>query len=76
MDIHDTIRVERGNPSPEELALVTALLLARAAAQRAAADASRPGRAAAPWGRPEREPRSPGPRSWRRRPVPPLPADR
>jgi hypothetical protein len=60
------IQVEKGNPSPEELAAVTAVLLARAAVGTAQDHASYERTQAGPrWRRPERTPRSPGPRSWR-----------
>jgi hypothetical protein len=58
------IRVERGAATPEEIAAVTAVLLARAAAVGAAADAARATanrhRAAARW----RADTYPGPRAW------------
>ena len=62
------IKVERGRPTPEELAAVVALVQARAAAM--AADATGPRRtAAAVWSDPARTvPRvvpRPGPDSWR-----------
>jgi Acyl-CoA carboxylase epsilon subunit len=59
----DVLRVERGQAGPEELAAVTAVLLARAAAQPAAeARADRP---RAGWRRLERERGFPAPHSWR-----------
>ncbi|MEV6010901.1 acyl-CoA carboxylase epsilon subunit [Streptomyces sp. NPDC051976] len=58
------IRVERGAATPEEIAAVTAVLLARAAAVDAAADAARAAasrhRAAARW----RAHAFAGPRAW------------
>ena len=59
----DVLRVERGRAEPEELAAVTAVLLARAAAQPAATD--RQVRSKAPWQRPERERPFHAPHSWR-----------
>ncbi|MEV4927693.1 acyl-CoA carboxylase epsilon subunit [Streptomyces roseoverticillatus] len=57
------LRVEKGEAGPEELAALTAVLLARTAA--GPGDPARRDRATARWARPERTPRSPGPRSWR-----------
>jgi hypothetical protein len=56
------LRVEHGHASPEEVAAVTAVLLARAAATRAAADveALSARRAPARW----RGPSFAGPRAW------------
>lgn len=61
------VRVERGQASDEELAAVTALLLARATAPRqAAADHSAArGRRKAGWRRLERSPGFHAPHSWR-----------
>ncbi|MFJ9817829.1 acyl-CoA carboxylase subunit epsilon [Streptomyces sp. NPDC101151] len=56
------IRVEKGHAEPEEVAAITAVLLARAAAQ-PAAPAHR-GRAKAGWRRLEREPGFRAPHSW------------
>ncbi|MEU1185466.1 acyl-CoA carboxylase subunit epsilon [Streptomyces sp. NPDC005820] len=58
-------RVERGSVTPEELAALSTVLLARvAAADSAAQDApSRPARAG--WRRPERAVGFDGPRTWR-----------
>ncbi|MEU6056507.1 acyl-CoA carboxylase subunit epsilon [Streptomyces xanthochromogenes] len=63
MASRDVLRVEKGSPTPEELAALTAVLLSRTAA------AENPGPAHPPasrarWQRPERTPRRPGPRSW------------
>jgi hypothetical protein len=60
------IKVERGSPTPEELAAVVALVQARAAALESTADGSRRLAAWADPARtvPRRMPR-PGPRAWR-----------
>ncbi len=58
------IRVEKGHAELEEVAAITALLLARAAARPEAAPAHR-GRARAGWRRLEREPGFRAPHSWR-----------
>ncbi|MEV4948020.1 acyl-CoA carboxylase subunit epsilon [Streptomyces sp. NPDC053755] len=47
------LRVEKGHADPEELAAITAVLLARAAAQ--PAEASHDGRSTAGWRRLERQ---------------------
>ncbi|MEU9354677.1 acyl-CoA carboxylase subunit epsilon [Streptomyces griseoloalbus] len=67
-DPHTTyVRVEKGDPSEEELAALTVVLLARAAALAdAAATAPVPLRAVARWRRLERAPGFAGPRTWRR----------
>jgi len=57
------IRVEKGHAEPEEVAAITAILLARAAAQ-PTAPAHR-GRTTAGWRRLEREPGFRAPHSWR-----------
>ncbi|MFI7321808.1 acyl-CoA carboxylase subunit epsilon [Streptomyces venezuelae] len=57
------IRVEKGHADPEEVAAITAILLARAAAQPAAAPARR-GRDKAGWRRLERTPGFRAPHSW------------
>ncbi|AYL38885.1 acyl-CoA carboxylase subunit epsilon [Streptomyces fungicidicus] len=57
------IRVEKGHAEPEEVAAITAILLARAAAQ-PSAPAHR-GRPRAGWRRLEREPGFRAPHSWR-----------
>ncbi|PYC83770.1 hypothetical protein C7C46_08465 [Streptomyces tateyamensis] len=59
------LRVVSGRPAPEELAVLTAVLLARAATAGAGTQADtacRPHRAR--WLRRERVGRAPGPRSW------------
>jgi len=58
------IRVEKGHAEPEEVAAITAVLLARAAA--APSDDAQPhrGRAKAGWRRLEREPGFRAPHSW------------
>ncbi|GAA3808024.1 acyl-CoA carboxylase subunit epsilon [Streptomyces phyllanthi] len=63
MSIPD-IRVEKGHAEPEEVAAITAILLARAAAQPSTAPARR-GRAKAGWRRLERESGFRAPHSWR-----------
>ncbi|WP_173915034.1 acyl-CoA carboxylase epsilon subunit [Streptomyces barkulensis] len=62
--VADVVRVEKGHASEEELAAVTALLLARAAAHRAGPAASRPRRSTAPWRRLERTSGFRAPHSW------------
>ncbi|GGX72682.1 acyl-CoA carboxylase subunit epsilon [Streptomyces fructofermentans] len=62
MDMPD-IRVEKGHAEPEEVAAITAILLARAASAPVAAPAHR-GRAKAGWRRLEREPGFRAPHSW------------
>lgn len=62
MDTPD-IRVEKGHAEPEEVAALTAILLARAAAQSPTTQARR-GRAKAGWRRLEREPGFRAPHSW------------
>ncbi|MEU3227623.1 acyl-CoA carboxylase subunit epsilon [Streptomyces sp. NPDC006976] len=57
------LRVEKGLADPEELAAVTAVLLARAAAQPAEIPALR-GRDTAGWRRLERTPGFRAPHSW------------
>ncbi|MFI9154793.1 acyl-CoA carboxylase subunit epsilon [Streptomyces sp. NPDC053367] len=58
------IRVEKGHAEPEEVAALTAILLARAASQPTPTPAHR-GRAKAGWRRLEREPGFRAPHSWR-----------
>ncbi|GAA3176798.1 MULTISPECIES: acyl-CoA carboxylase subunit epsilon [Streptomyces] len=58
------IRVEKGHAEPEEVAAITAILLARAATRPSAAPAHR-GRARAGWRRLERESGFRAPHSWR-----------
>ncbi|MFJ8940967.1 acyl-CoA carboxylase epsilon subunit [Streptomyces sp. NPDC102365] len=62
MDMPD-IRVEKGHAEPEEVAAVTALLLARAASAPAEAPAHR-GHPKAGWRRLERTPGFRAPHSW------------
>jgi len=57
------IRVEKGHAEPEEVAAITAILLARAAAQPSEAPARR-GHRKAGWRRLEREPGFRAPHSW------------
>ncbi|WP_369262514.1 acyl-CoA carboxylase subunit epsilon [Streptomyces sp. R35] len=57
------IRVEKGHAEPEEVAAITAILLARAAAAPTDAPA-RHGRHKAGWRRLEREPGFRAPHSW------------
>ncbi|MBQ0880791.1 MULTISPECIES: acyl-CoA carboxylase epsilon subunit [Streptomyces] len=60
------IRVEKGHAEPEEVAAITALLLARAAARPAEiAPTHGGGRVRAGWRRLEREPGFRAPHSWR-----------
>ncbi|MFJ3900688.1 acyl-CoA carboxylase subunit epsilon [Streptomyces sp. NPDC090025] len=65
----ETIRVVRGNPTPEELAAALAVVQARAAATAAAASGGGPG-APEGWSDPARIARGvrprPGPHSWAR----------
>ncbi|MET9804760.1 acyl-CoA carboxylase subunit epsilon [Streptomyces sp. NPDC006368] len=56
------LRVEKGHADPEELAAITAILLARAAAQ-PSTGAHRP-RSTAGWRRLERTPGFRAPHSW------------
>ncbi|GGO57351.1 MULTISPECIES: acyl-CoA carboxylase subunit epsilon [Streptomyces] len=56
------IRVEKGHAEPEEVAALTAILIARAAAQPAAP--ARRGRDKAGWRRLERTPGFRAPHSW------------
>jgi acyl-CoA carboxylase epsilon subunit-like protein len=58
------IRVEKGHAEPEEVAAITAILLARAAARPSTPPAHR-GRLKAGWRRLEREPGFRAPHSWR-----------
>ncbi|WP_367044712.1 acyl-CoA carboxylase epsilon subunit [Streptomyces sp. Je 1-332] len=65
-EISQLLRVERGNLDAAELAALTAVLLARAAAVGAEPDdVSRQQRAVAQWRRPERVGPFQGPRTWR-----------
>jgi Acyl-CoA carboxylase epsilon subunit len=58
------VRVEKGHADPEELAALTAILLARAAAGEADASTSAPARSTAAWRRLERTPGFRAPHSW------------
>ncbi|MFG2329206.1 acyl-CoA carboxylase subunit epsilon [Streptomyces sp. NPDC048604] len=57
------LRVEKGQADPEELAAITAVLLARAAAQ--PSETAHRGRSTAGWRRLERENGFRAPHSWR-----------
>ena len=57
------LRVEKGNAGPEELAAITAILLARAASHREAAPSHNP-HSTAGWRRLERTPGFRAPHSW------------
>ncbi|MGW7268855.1 acyl-CoA carboxylase subunit epsilon [Streptomyces sp. NPDC054842] len=59
------IRVEKGHAEPEEVAAITAILLARAAAAPADAVPVHRRRGRAGWRRLEREPGFRAPHSWR-----------
>ncbi|WP_431783278.1 acyl-CoA carboxylase subunit epsilon [Streptomyces chumphonensis] len=65
-EAHSLVRVEKGRASDEELAAVTALLMARAAGHGAAhpGDAHRASPAPARWRRLERTPGFRAPHSW------------
>ncbi|MFJ8077852.1 acyl-CoA carboxylase subunit epsilon [Streptomyces sp. NPDC096176] len=54
-DSSSLLRVEKGNADPEELAAITAVLLARASAQPDAAAPPHRGRTSAGWRRLERQ---------------------
>jgi hypothetical protein len=58
------IRVEKGHAEPEEVAAITAILLARAAAQPSSTDQPHRGRPRAGWRRLEREGGFRAPHSW------------
>ncbi|MET9443191.1 acyl-CoA carboxylase subunit epsilon [Streptomyces sp. NPDC006610] len=64
MNVPD-IRVEKGHAGPEEVAAITAILLARAAAHTPAPTPAHAGRPRAAWRRLEREPGFRAPHSWR-----------
>ncbi|MFF3429876.1 acyl-CoA carboxylase epsilon subunit [Streptomyces sp. NPDC002602] len=67
------LRIVRGNPSPEELAALTAILLARAAGAGVEPDdVARRQQVVALWRRPDRVAGFDGPRTWRSpaRPAP------
>ncbi|WP_320779305.1 acyl-CoA carboxylase subunit epsilon [Streptomyces sp. CRN 30] len=59
------IRVEKGHADPEEVAAITAVLMARAAARPAEIAPARGGSVRAGWRRLEREPGFHAPHSWR-----------
>lgn len=61
----DFLRVEKGQAGPEELAAITAILMARAATPTGDAAQSHRGRSRAGWRRLEREPGFRAPHSWR-----------
>ncbi|MGW6057980.1 acyl-CoA carboxylase subunit epsilon [Streptomyces sp. NPDC055189] len=58
------IRVEKGHAEPEEVAAITAILLARAAATAQTPATPRRGRDKAGWRRLERSPGFRAPHSW------------
>ena len=58
------IRVEKGHAEPEEVAAITAILLARAAARTSEPAPDRRGRPKAGWRRLEREGGFRAPHSW------------
>jgi hypothetical protein len=58
------IRVEKGHAEPEEVAAITAILLARAAARPSTTTPAHRGRPKAGWRRLEREPGFRAPHSW------------
>ncbi|MBB5935942.1 acyl-CoA carboxylase subunit epsilon [Streptomyces zagrosensis] len=60
------VRVEKGHADAEELAAVTAVLLARAAATQGHSAVPTPLRSAARWRRLERTPGFRAPHSWQR----------
>ncbi|MFG2297324.1 acyl-CoA carboxylase subunit epsilon [Streptomyces sp. NPDC048603] len=62
MSTDTMLRVEKGHAEPEELAAITAILLARAAATPSAVPAPR--RSTAGWRRLERTPGFRAPHSW------------
>ncbi|WP_416983457.1 acyl-CoA carboxylase subunit epsilon [Streptomyces sp. T028] len=59
-----TLRVEKGHAEPEEVAAITAILLARAAARPTSAPIG-PSHGKARWRRWERQHGFPAPHSWR-----------
>ena len=58
------IRVEKGHAEPEEVAAITAILLARAATTSESATSHNAARPKAGWRRLEREPGFRAPHSW------------
>lgn len=63
-DAASLVRVEKGTASDEELAAVTALLMARAAHSQQEDESAWPGRSVAGWRRLERTPGFRAPHSW------------
>lgn len=63
-DAASLVRVEKGTASDEELAAVTALLLARAAHTQQGGGVAKVGRSTAGWRRLERTPGFRAPHSW------------
>ncbi|OAH10534.1 acyl-CoA carboxylase subunit epsilon [Streptomyces jeddahensis] len=63
-DQSNFLRVEKGHAEPEELAAITAILMARAAARPTDASSVHLGRSKAGWRRLEREPGFRAPHSW------------
>ncbi|WP_223185183.1 acyl-CoA carboxylase epsilon subunit [Streptomyces sp. CBMA152] len=68
-DCRELLRIERGNPDPEELAALAALFFAHFSAIEARREAARVliprQRRSASWRRTERAPGFDGPRTWR-----------
>jgi hypothetical protein len=64
-DLLDVLRIEKGHAEPEEVAAITAVLLARAAARSSTWAAAHRGRSKAGWRRPERSHGFSAPHSWR-----------
>jgi hypothetical protein len=60
------LRVEKGHADPDELAALTAVLLARAAGTTRRRTTARPHRSTARWRRLERQPGFRAPHSWQR----------
>ncbi|MEU4273228.1 acyl-CoA carboxylase epsilon subunit [Streptomyces sp. NPDC026092] len=60
------LRVVKGSPSAEELAVLTALLLTRMASPGEDTGPAGPGPTTAGWSRPERRSGFPDPRTWHR----------
>jgi hypothetical protein len=58
------VRVEKGHAGPEEVAAITAILMARAAADPAGGGRTRPARSVAGWRRLERARGFRAPHSW------------
>ncbi|MGP3926180.1 acyl-CoA carboxylase epsilon subunit [Streptomyces sp. 8N616] len=66
MSSENFLRVEKGHAEPEELAALTAVLLARAAGSGHHRAPARPHRSAARWRRLERQSGFRAPHSWQR----------